>query len=241
MHSQYRHAGSVVVVPAYFSTDGARLIVRDSRTSPVYFDENLSKAAQATGFSQVTFDPTVTGRIPVYDLVLRPQTGQVKLAKSLTFDETADTYSEGFSASIIEIAKASDEKRYTFGVVYKASPDAEHPIEDAHRDFVTADDLESAQWDYVRKTGADRSIFIQHKRPPFGFQHGGEWVSIATLPFPVTTDFKHADGRVEKRTIPSGSVWMGVVWDQEIWPMVKSGEITGYSFGGKAQRYFDDE
>lgn len=130
-----------------------------------------------------------------------------------------------------EVAKTAEERRYTFGVVYKSDDGSA----DAHNEYALADDLQTAQWDYVRS--GNRSIYLQHGvLPRVGMEKAGEWVDIVTWPYPVTTMLKAAGGDPQERTIPANSVWMGTVWESWAWELVKAGRIRGYSFGGLARR-----
>ena len=124
---------------------------------------------------------------------------------------------------------ASDDERYTFSIIYRATNDEKKPDLDSHSEYMTASDIEETLRDYVRK--GDRRIFLQHN--PAG-KVAGEWVNICVWPFDVETDFKLPDGSVRKSTIPQNSAWMGVIWEPWAWEMVKKGEITGLSFGGFA-------
>lgn len=134
---------------------------------------------------------------------------------------------DGFSFAVVE--KAAD-KRYTFGVVYQASNSADVPELDTHGEFALPDDLQAAQWDYVRK--GNRNIYLQHGEASTVI---GEIVDIVTWPYEVEANFTIKD-KVEKRIIPANSVWVGVVWTEEAWPLVKSGKISGLSMGGWARR-----
>ncbi|CAB4148359.1 Phage-like element PBSX protein, XkdF [uncultured Caudovirales phage] len=144
-----------------------------------------------------------------------------------------------------EVVKSSsginEEKRYTFGVVFM--PDTP----DAHNDVASAAELERAQWEYVRRN--DRKIYIQHKMTAqYGDKVAGEWVSMVTWPTEVNTKFfvptESPSGLqatmkfepVKEKTLPANSVYMGVVWEPWAWELVKSGKITGFSFGGLGQR-----
>jgi len=144
-----------------------------------------------------------------------------------------------------EVVKSSsgidEEKRYTFGVVFM--PDTP----DAHNDVASAAELERAQWEYVRRN--DRKIYIQHKMTAkYGDKVAGEWVSMVTWPTEVNTKFfvptENPSGiqstmkfePVKEKTLPANSVYMGVVWEPWAWELVKSGKITGFSFGGLGQR-----
>lgn len=125
------------------------------------------------------------------------------------------------------IAKATEERRYTFGPLYVAD------TLDAHGEFVTAEVLQNAAWDYVRRAVASGSntIYRQHTGKP-----AGEWVEITSWPEEYTVKMDvPGTGKVE-RTFPPGTVFQGVVWNEETWPDVKAGKILGLSMGGRAQR-----
>lgn len=144
-------------------------------------------------------------------------------------------------SSFDQAVAAPTDKRYTFTVVYKASPDGfKAPVLDAHNEFATEDELRAAQKGYIE--AGDRNIYLQHGLVDgLGMHKIGEWTDIATIPWEVTTDFvMPSTGKVEKRTIPANSVWMGIEWSEEAWPAVKSGQISGLSFGGRAARRSED-
>ena len=127
------------------------------------------------------------------------------------------------------ISDIDNEKRYTFTVVYKSN------VADAHNEYITADELQEALWNHVR--AGDRNVYIQHGRVPgVGFEKAGEWVELSHWPYDVDVDFQFVDGKIEKRTIPAGSIWMGTIWEPWAWEMIKSGTIRGLSFGGTSRR-----
>lgn len=134
------------------------------------------------------------------------------------------------------IWKAEEERRYTFGVVYKASADSgANPETDAHNEFVTATDLQLATWGHVQ--AGDRRIYIQHGQVPgLGFKTAGAWVEIVAWPFQQEVELTLPTGERRKSVIPAGSVYLGVIWEKWSWELVKSGKIRGFSFGGLAGR-----
>ncbi len=117
-----------------------------------------------------------------------------------------------------------DEWRYTLGPIYMPG------VEDAHGDSIDADDLERSIHDYVR-TG-DRDIRLQHDTSVIA----GEWVGLLVWPWPVTVPVWDLDTeQMIQRTFPAGTPFMGVVWEPAVWPLIKSGDIRGYSLGGFAE------
>ena len=130
--------------------------------------------------------------------------------------------------------KMNDEKRYTFGVVYKASEDDE-PDGDAHNEYATSEELQESMWDHVRE--GDRRTYLQHGLVSgVGFEPAGEWVEIVSWPLPVKCTFQMPGKPAVDKVIPAGSAWMGVIWKPWSWKLVKDGKVKGYSFGGSAQR-----
>lgn len=125
-------------------------------------------------------------------------------------------------------------RQYTFGPVYLASDDKTDPVFDAHREFIMDEELQKAQWDYVRS--GDRNIYKQHGMLPEGMTKLGEWVDLVSWPHDVQANLTLPGGSVNKVMIPAGSVWMGIVWNAEGWQLVKSGAIRGMSMGGSAKR-----
>jgi hypothetical protein len=55
-------------------------------------------------------------------------------------------------------------------------------------------------------------------------------------PEAVRTSLRKADGSTQPIEFPAGTAFMGAVWDEEVWPLVKTGQISGYSFGGRGTR-----
>lgn len=117
-----------------------------------------------------------------------------------------------------------DEWRYTLGPVYMPG------VEDAHGDSIDADNLERSIHGYVR-TG-DRDIRLQHDTSVIA----GEWVGLLVWPWPVTVPVWDLDtGQMIQRTFPAGTPFMGVIWEPAVWPLIKNGDIRGYSLGGFAE------
>jgi hypothetical protein len=51
-----------------------------------------------------------------------------------------------------------------------------------------------------------------------------------------TWDLIQADGTTKSVTLPAGTVYMGIVWDEPEWKEIKAGRKTGLSMGGRAMR-----
>jgi hypothetical protein len=131
------------------------------------------------------------------------------------------------------VAKAQVEKKYTFGVAYLATNVPGDPELDSHKEFITAEELQDGQWDYVKS--GDRSIYLQHGMTG-SITKIGEWVDIVAWPFEASVELTLPGRPTIKRDIPANSVWIGVLWNDVGWPLVKSGKIRGLSIGGMAKR-----
>lgn len=125
--------------------------------------------------------------------------------------------------AVCSIAKTSDEKRYTLGVMYVPG------ARDSDNEYAEADELQRACWDFVKS--GNKRIRDTHTKTEIG-----DLVELVSWPLPVEVDLKHADGTVTKRKLPANTIFAGVVYDEKVWPLVKSGKLRGYSMGGKAVR-----
>lgn len=124
------------------------------------------------------------------------------------------------------VVKSAPEHRFSYAPMYMPGR------LDAHGEFVkSADELQTAAWEYVRKTGHDRTVFLQHIDKP-----AGEWVEITSWPYAVEAPMSTGDGKIRKATFPAGTVYMGVIWEPWAWEMVKKGRLLGFSMGGWAKR-----
>jgi len=125
-------------------------------------------------------------------------------------------------SGVLPLAKQA-EHRYTLGPVYVPG------VEDAHGEFVDPGTLQKALWDWVRK--GDRRIFIQHSD-----KVAGEMVEALTWPFPIEADLEVPNQGVTKQVFPADTPFLGVVWEDWAWDLVKAGKLRGYSIGGRARR-----
>jgi hypothetical protein len=129
------------------------------------------------------------------------------------------------------LAKATkEEMRYTFGPLY--SPNRK----DAHNEWVEADTLHRACIAYMQSCfdKGDNRLNLQHGDK--GNHTVGNVVEMAAWPYDHSIVLKQADGTEVKQDMPAGTVYAGVIWDRDAWPLVKNGRIGGLSMGGKAVR-----
>jgi len=121
----------------------------------------------------------------------------------------------GKFSKAITFLKADNEKRYTLGIVYE--PDTV----DSQGDYATAEDIEKAAWDFMRKA------------LKLGYMHKDWSDDIGDI---VESYVAPADMRLGDSIVKKGTWLLGVVWSPEYWEKVKKGEITGFSMGGRARR-----
>jgi hypothetical protein len=144
-----------------------------------------------------------------------------------------EIYPDAFSIADVakgqyRVAKETREQKYTLGAMYIPNQ------VDAHGEWTDPDELQKAVWDYVKS--GNRDIRLQHDRDIVA----GEWVEVMQLPYPLETPVIRPDGMQETHTYPAGTVFLGVIWKDWAWELVKMGKILGYSIGGKAERMFVD-
>jgi hypothetical protein len=122
----------------------------------------------------------------------------------------------------------ADDKKFTLGPLYIPNK------LDAHSEWTDEEELQTAIWEYVR--AGDRNIHLQHNRDVVA----GEWVEIMTFPYELSVPMSKANGDTDNFTYPANTVFMGVLWKDWAWELVKSGKLRGYSIGGKAKRIGSD-
>ena len=138
------------------------------------------------------------------------------------------TYNDDKPQAVAKHMLKAAEKRFTLGPMY--IPD----MQDAHGEWTDGEELQNAVWDYVRS--GDRRIRLQHNTDIVA----GEWVEILTWPYPIEVPMFGAGGEIMMCEFPSDTVFLGVIWEPWAWDLVKTGKVSGYSIGGKAQRVLVD-
>jgi len=122
----------------------------------------------------------------------------------------------------VPIAKADPDKRIVYGIVLQ--PGDEKNV-DAQHDFVTADEIEVAAHDFMRRYRAQKAAL--------GIQHEKEAPSIDI----VENYIAPADFTLNGREVLKGSWVMGAyVGDDAAWRAVKDGSLSGFSIGGRGER-----
>lgn len=119
--------------------------------------------------------------------------------------------------------KSDDAKRYTLAPLYVPGR------HDTHKEWMQPDDLEVAQWNYVRH--GDRTITLQHMPDV----PAGEMVGCVTWPYPVRCDLMTGDGVTKSVELPAGTVYMGVIWEPWAYERAKACLMNGLSLEGFAR------
>jgi len=132
-------------------------------------------------------------------------------------------YDDKLAAVSMNVPVIKSENKFTLGPVYVPG------LEDSDGEHIQADDLQKSLWEWVRK--GDRTIYLQHSE-----KAAGEMVELLTWPFPIETSLDVPGEGVTKYAFPEDTPFMGVVWEDWAWDMVKAGELRGYSIGGRAKR-----
>lgn len=113
---------------------------------------------------------------------------------------------------IVNIKKTDDDKQIAYGEVYIPM------IPDSQGDFMTGEEIEKMAHEFM-KDGLLRGVDTEHDLADNG--------SVVVESFIV---------RKNDPDFVEGS-WVAAVWvPDEIWPLVKSGELGGFSMYGKGER-----
>lgn len=143
--------------------------------------------------------------------------GQSSVAKR---DETRVTWQGEFS-------KFDEDKRLAFGWASVVEKDG-MPVIDRQGDYMTAEDLETAAYDYVLKSRVGGDM---HKRSGTNAAHK---VSDMVESVVMTRE------KVEKMGLPANTPigwWVGFkIHDEPTWQLIKKRERTGFSIHGRGRR-----
>ena len=129
------------------------------------------------------------------------------------------------------VVKSAEEQRYTLTVAYPANKPDVAVAQDGFRDFASAAAVEKAAWSYLRKSP---NVGLWHKG---GTDGSGEVCESYIYRGPDWT-ISANDGSTQ--VIKSGDWLMGIIWNEESWPLVKQGLIGGVSPQGRAKRRMPD-
>lgn len=113
----------------------------------------------------------------------------------------------------VTISKIDEDKQIAYGEVYIPM------IPDSQGDFMTSEEIEKMAHRFM-KDGFLRSVDTQHDLADNG--------SIVVESFIV---------RKDDPDFPIAGSWVAAVWvPDDLWPLVKSGELGGFSMYGKGER-----
>lgn len=140
---------------------------------------------------------------------------------------TSDGWSESQSAyrpNFFKQLTIEKDAQFTIGAWYVPQ------FLDAHGDWMSTTDVEKAFHGYV-DTG-DRGIRLQHNPDIVA----GRWVEAYIEREALTKMVPDPDTQeLVKHEYPAGTPFLGVYWEDWAWPLVKSGEIRGFSIGGSSE------
>jgi hypothetical protein len=133
------------------------------------------------------------------------------------------------------VSKATGAMRYTLGPLYAPMR------KDAHGEFIEDDTLHKSLHEFVRDSSENgRKINLQHGDK--GDVQVGEWVEAVRWPYDHVIKMLNADGDEHEVEMPAGTVYLGVVWDEDYWDVKKNAPkgLNGYSLGGRAVKVQED-
>jgi hypothetical protein len=119
-----------------------------------------------------------------------------------------------------KILKTDDEQRMVFGWASVVTEKGE-PVVDRQGDVIEADTLVKAVNEFMEHVRVGKAM------------HSGDQVGVVVHSLPVTKEIGEALGIQSDR---EGWVVAYKVFDDDIWAMVKSGELAAFSIGGRAMK-----
>jgi len=150
-----------------------------------------------------------------------PDTGES--VKVTTLQEHLDLQENGFEHKMTKniegkILKTDDEQRMVYGWASVITENGE-PVVDRQDDMIEADTLVKAVNEFMEHVRVGKAM------------HVGEQVGTVVHSLPITKEIGDSLGIQSDR---EGWVVAYKVYDDDVWAMVKSGELAAFSIGGKA-------
>jgi hypothetical protein len=150
-----------------------------------------------------------------------PDTGES--VKVTTLQEHLDLQENGFEHKMTKniegkILKTDDEQRMVYGWASVITENGE-PVVDRQDDMIEADTLVKAVNEFMEHVRVGKAM------------HVGEQVGTVVHSLPITKEIGDSLGIQSDR---EGWVVAYKVFDDDVWAMVKSGELAAFSIGGKA-------
>lgn len=133
---------------------------------------------------------------------------------------------EGLTYAAVPLKKGAEgrEWQYTLGPLYAPG------IPDAHDEYADDEDLHRAVIQYSLNN--DRRVKLQHDPS----REVGTWVELMRWPYDHTITITRPGEEPREVDLPAGTVYMGILWDDDAWAAVKDGRLGGLSLGGRAVR-----
>ena len=126
----------------------------------------------------------------------------------------------GRERGIIKAASVIEEQRFVLGIVLEPTLEMGQP--DTQNDVYSAAEIEKAAHAWMERY---QQIGVQHK------EKADERIKV------LESFIQRGDTEINGQTVKSGSWCLGVhVIDDQLWADVKSGNFTGFSIGGVANR-----
>lgn len=123
----------------------------------------------------------------------------------------------------VPIAKVDEEQHVVFGWLYVSEEADGTQVVDHSEQYILAEDLEPAAYDYVLSS---RAASYMHEQ----FYSPGGTVLAACCESVVTTRAKQADWGVTMKV----GWWVGYkIYDESLWGLIKTGELKMFSIGGE--------
>ena len=150
-----------------------------------------------------------------------PETGEG--VKVDTYEQHLELNGRGFINEMTKniegkILKTDDEQRMVYGWA-SVITEKGVPVVDRQDDMIEADTLVKAVNEFMEHVRVGKAM------------HVGEQVGVVVHSLPITKEIGDALGIQSDR---EGWVVAYKVYDDDVWAMVKSGELAAFSIGGKA-------
>jgi hypothetical protein len=150
-----------------------------------------------------------------------PDTGKGIMVN--TYEEHLDLKDKGFSHKMIKniegkILKTDDEQRMVYGWASVVTENGE-PVVDRQGDVIEAETLVKAVNEFMEHVRVGKAM------------HVGDQVGTVVHSLPITKEIGDSLGIQSDR---EGWVVAYKVFDDDVWNMVKSGELAAFSIGGRA-------
>ena len=189
---------------------------KKDKTTAGYWSCRMWSASSVTSltkaYTEENFEPHT---------MYNPETGES--IKVNTLQEHLDLQENGFEHTMTKsiegkILKVDEEQRMVFGWASVITEDGE-PVVDRQGDMIGADTLVKAVNEFMEHVRVGKAM------------HTGKQVGVVVHSLPVTKEIGDSLGIQSNR---EGWIVAYKVFDDDVWAMVKSGELAAFSIGGRA-------